>query len=91
LLERGLAEPCVGPDLWAVCKSTEISHSDPTARMCSAIGAVLNYRNAPRAACTLAWDAFKQSTESSPASIALIVQRRAAIQNCCLCPVQQNF
>ena len=26
-----------------------------------------------------------------PASIALIVQRRAAIQNCCLCPVQQNF
>ena len=23
--------------------------------------------------------------------MALIVQRRAAIQNCCLCPVQQNF
>jgi hypothetical protein len=28
---------------------------------------------------------------SRPASIARIVQRRAAIQNCCLCPVQQNF
>jgi hypothetical protein len=26
-----------------------------------------------------------------PASIALIVQRRAAIQNCCRCPVQQNL
>jgi len=26
-----------------------------------------------------------------PASIARIVQRRAAIQNCCRCPVQQNF
>jgi hypothetical protein len=37
------------------------------------------------------WDTFRQSTESRPASIALIVQRRAAIQNCCLCPVQQNF
>jgi hypothetical protein len=49
------------------------------------------YRNAPQAACTLVRDAFKQSTESRPASIALIVQRRAAIQNCCLCPVQQNF
>ena len=29
--------------------------------------------------------------DSRPTSIALIVQRRAAIQNCCLCPVQQNF
>ena len=29
--------------------------------------------------------------EYRPASIALIVQRRAAIQNCCLCPVQQNL
>ena len=37
------------------------------------------------------WDAFKQSTDSRPASIARIVQRRAAIQNCCLCPEQQNF
>ena len=37
------------------------------------------------------WDAFKQSTESRPASIARIVQRRAAIQNCCLCREQQNF
>ena len=46
---------------------------------------------APQAACTLAWDAFRQSTESRPASIARIVQRRAAIQNCCLCPVEQNF
>jgi len=40
----------------------------------------------PQAACTLVLDAFKQSTESKPASIARIVQRRAAIQNCCLCP-----
>jgi hypothetical protein len=37
------------------------------------------------------WDAFKQSTESRPASSALIVQRRAAIQNSCRCPVEQNF
>jgi hypothetical protein len=37
------------------------------------------------------WDAFRQSTESRPASIARIVQRRAAIQNCCRCPEQQNF
>ena len=29
--------------------------------------------------------------EYRPTSIARIVQRRAAIQNCCLCPVQQNF
>src|ERR1700751_2842131 len=46
---------------------------------------------ASQAACTLVSDAFKQSTERRPASIARIVQRRAAIQNCCLCPVQQNF
>jgi hypothetical protein len=29
--------------------------------------------------------------EYRPASIALIVQRRAAIQNSCRCPVEQNF
>jgi hypothetical protein len=45
----------------------------------------------PQAACTLVWDAFKQSTESRPASIARIVQRRAAIQNCCLWAVEQNL
>jgi hypothetical protein len=54
-------------------------------------GGVPNYRNAPQAACTLVGHAFKQSTDSRPASIARIVQRRAAIQNCCRCPVQQNF
>jgi hypothetical protein len=48
-------------------------------------------RDAPQAACTLVLDAFKQSTESRPTSIARIVQRRAAIQNCCRCPVQQNL
>ena len=37
------------------------------------------------------WDAFRHSTDSRPASIARIVQRRAAIQNCCRCPEQQNF
>ena len=36
-------------------------------------------------------DAFKQSTDRRPASIARMVHRRAAIQNCCLCPEQQNF
>jgi hypothetical protein len=34
-------------------------------------------RNAPQAACMLMRDAFKHSTKSRPASIALIVQRRA--------------
>jgi hypothetical protein len=48
-------------------------------------------RNALQAACTLVSDAFRQSTESRPASIALIVQRRAAIQNCWRWPVEQNF
>ena len=36
-------------------------------------------------------DAFRQSTDRRPASIARMVQRRAAIQNSCLCPEQQNF
>ena len=49
------------------------------------------YRNTPQAACTLVSDAFRQSTESRPASIALIVQRRAAIQNCWRWAVEQNF
>ena len=48
-------------------------------------------RNATQAACTLVREAFRQSTESRPASIARIVQRRAAIQNSCRCPAQQNF
>ena len=63
----------------------------PDRPICSSYQGSLYDRNAPAAACTLVWDAFKQSTESRPASIARIVQRRAAIQNCCLCPVQQNF
>ena len=50
----------------------------------------LSDRTPPRAACTLAWAAFKQSTDSRPVSIARIVQRRAAIQNACRCPVEQN-
>jgi hypothetical protein len=63
----------------------------PDRPICSSYQGGLYNRNAPRAACTLVRDAFKQSTESKPASIARIAQRRAAIQNCCLCPVQQNF
>ena len=47
-------------------------------------------RNAPLAACTLVWAAFRQSTDNRPVSTARIVQRRAAIQNACRCPVEQN-
>jgi hypothetical protein len=53
---------------------------------------VLCYRNAPsysvhaRVRCLQAIH-----REHRPASIASIAQRRAAIQNCCRCPVQQNF
>jgi hypothetical protein len=51
----------------------------------------LSAGNALQAACTLVRDAFRQSTDRRPASIARMVQRRAAIQNSCLCPEQQNF
>ena len=47
--------------------------------------------NTPWAACTLAGDAFKHSTDKRPTSTARIVQRRAAPQNACRCPVEQNF
>ena len=64
-------------------------HVRPACSNASATG--LLGRIAPQAACTLVKDAFRQSTDRRPASIALIVQRRAASQNCCLCSVQQNF
>ena len=42
-------------------------------------------------ACTLASVGFRHSTDRRPASIARIVQRRAASQNACRCPAEQNF
>ena len=46
--------------------------------------------NTPRAAYTLLWLAFRQSTDRRPVSIARIVQRRAASQNALWCPLVQN-
>src|SRR5205823_1586132 len=58
---------------------------------CPRSQADLWHRSAPRAACTLARLAFRQSTVRRPVSIARIVQRRAAVQNDLRCAREQNL